>query len=110
MSLLTSWLRFGYPKTKMEPCSCASHDSLAIVEKAEILQDQLADSTNKQVQWLVQHIVKTHAELLKLPHLRPGKVINQLLGNLVSACSDIYDQEVVDKVPFPGTKHDENPG
>ncbi|KAL2192127.1 Nicotianamine synthase [Thermothelomyces heterothallicus CBS 203.75] len=98
MSLLTSWLRLGSPKTKMDPCPCASHDSLAIVEKADILRDQLADSTRKQVQWLVQRIVETHAELLRLPHLRPGKVINQLLGNLVSVCSDIYDQEVVDKV------------
>ncbi|AEO57122.1 hypothetical protein MYCTH_2302937 [Thermothelomyces thermophilus ATCC 42464] len=98
MSLLTSWLRLGSPKMKMDPCPCASHNSLAIVEKADILRDQLADSTSKQAQWLVQRIVETHAELLRLPHLRPGKVINQLLGNLVSACSDIYDQEVVDKV------------
>ncbi|KAL2145826.1 hypothetical protein VTI28DRAFT_6123 [Corynascus sepedonium] len=99
MALLSSWLRLSSPKTtKMDPCPCASHDSLAIVEKADILRDQLADSTSKNVQWLVQQIIETHSQLLKLPHLRPGKAINQLLGNLVSVCSEIHDQEVVDKV------------
>jgi hypothetical protein len=99
MSLLTSWLRLGSPTTKMDPCPCASHDSLAIVEKADILRDQRADSRAEKVRWLVQSVVKTHSELLKLPHFRPGDAINQLLGNLVSVCSEIHDRDIVDKVP-----------
>ncbi|EAQ85681.1 hypothetical protein CHGG_06934 [Chaetomium globosum CBS 148.51] len=82
----------------MEPCPCASHDSLAIVEKADILHDQLADARTEKVQWLVRTIVETHSDLLKLPHFRPGNAINKLLGNLVSVCSEIHDREVVDRV------------
>ncbi|KAH6840607.1 Nicotianamine synthase [Chaetomium sp. MPI-CAGE-AT-0009] len=82
----------------MEPCPCASHDSLAIVEKADILKDQLADARAEKVQGLVRSIVETHSDLLKLPHLRPGDAINKLLGNLVSVCSEIHDREVVDRV------------
>ena len=85
----------------MEPCPCASHDSLAIVEKADILHDQLADARAGKVQWLVRTIVETHSDLLKLPHFRPGNAINKLLGNLVSVCSEIHDREVVDRVPPP---------
>jgi hypothetical protein len=53
------------------------------------------------VGWLVQTVVQTHAELLKLPNLRPGKAINQLLGNLVSVCSEIHDRDIVEKVTHP---------
>lgn len=98
MSLLPSWLRLGSPHTKMDPCPCASHDSLTIIEKAELLQDQLVDAKSQKVQWLVETIAGTHAELLKLPDLKPGKAINQLLGNLVTICSEIYDRDVVDNV------------
>ncbi|KAL2256461.1 hypothetical protein VTK26DRAFT_1629 [Humicola hyalothermophila] len=98
MSLLPSWLRLGSPTTKMDPCPCVSHDSLTIIEKADLLLDQLADAKSQKVQWLVRNIVGTHAELLKLPDLKPGKAINQLLGNLVSICSEIYDRDIVEKV------------
>src|SRR5690242_3286527 len=103
MSLLTSWLRFGFgsPAAKTDPCPCASHDSIAIVEKADVLHDQLADSRAEKVQWLVQSVVETHSALLELPHFRPGKAINQLLGNLVTVCSEIYDSDIVDKVTLP---------
>lgn len=102
MPLLTSWLRLGDPTAKMDPCPCpASHDSLAMVEKADILRGQLVDSRADKVQWLVQTVVETHLELLKLPHLRPGNAINQLLGNLVSVCSEIHDRDTVDKVCRP---------
>lgn len=97
MSLLSSFLRLGGPTGKMEPCPCASHDSLTIVEKADVLQDQLADARSEKVQRLVRSITETHSELLKLPHLRPGKTINRLLGNLVSICSEIYDRDTVEK-------------
>jgi hypothetical protein len=98
MSLLTSWLRPGDLAAKTEPCPCASHDSLDIVEKADVLRDQLADARDKKVQWLVQTVVETHSKLLELPHYRPAKAINQLLGNLVSVCSEIHDRDVVEKV------------
>lgn len=99
MSILSSWLRLGglAPK-KLEPCPCVSHDSLAIVEKAEVLRDQKLEERAAQVQNLVRRIVDTHAALLRLPHLRPGKIINQLLGDLVTLCSEIYDREVIDAV------------
>lgn len=98
MPLLASWFRLGSPTSKMDPCPCPSHDSIAIVEKAEVLQDQLVDARAEKVHWLVQTVVQTHAELLKLPNLRPGKAINQLLGNLVSVCSEIHDRDIVEKV------------
>ncbi len=98
MSLLSSWLRLGSPTAKTDPCPCSSHDSLAIVEKAEILHDQLLDARAEKVQWLVQTIIETHSGLLKLPHYRPGNAINHLLGNLVSVCSEIHDRDIVDKV------------
>ncbi len=98
MSLLSSWLRLGGPTAKTDPCPCASHDSLAIVEKAEILHDQLLDARAEKVQWFVQTIIETHSDLLELPHYRPGNAINHLLGNLVSVCSEIHDREIVDKV------------
>lgn len=103
MTLLTSWLRLGNPTAKMDPCPCVSHDSLAIVEKADIPVDSRAE----KVQWLVQTVVETHSGLLKLPHFRPGDAINQLLGNLVSVCSEIHDRDIVDKVTihFPGPPH-----
>lgn len=105
MSLLSSWLRLGGPTAKLDPCPCASHDSLAIVEKADVLQDQLLDARAEKVQWLVQTIVGTHSELLALPHFRPGQAINQLLGNLVSVCSEIHDRNIVDKVlSHPGVQ------
>jgi hypothetical protein len=88
----------------MEPCPCTSHDSLAIVEKTDILHDQLADARAEKVQWLVRSIVETHSDLLKLPHFRPGNAINKLLGNLVSVCSEIHDREVVDRVPPPSCR------
>ena len=98
MSLLSSWLRLGGPTAKTDPCPCASHDSLAIVEKAEILHEQLLEARAEKVQWLVQTIVEPHSNLLELPHYRPGKAINHLLGNLVSVCSEIHDRDIVDKV------------
>ncbi|KAK3307862.1 Nicotianamine synthase [Chaetomium strumarium] len=98
MPLLASWFRLGSPTSKMDPCPCPSHDSIAIVEKAEVLQDQLVDARSEKVHWLVQTVVQTHAELLKLPNLRPGKAINQLLGNLVSVCSEIHDRDIIEKV------------
>jgi len=98
MSLLASWLRLGSPTAKMDPCPCASHDSLAIVEKADVLRDQLLDSRAEKIQWLVQTIIETHSGLLDLPHFRPGNAINQFLGNLVSVCSEIHDRDIVDKV------------
>jgi hypothetical protein len=85
----------------MDPYPCASHESLAIVEKADILRNRLVDSRAEKVQWLVQTVVETHSELLKLPHFRPGNAINQLLGNLVSVCSEIHDRDIVDKVCRP---------
>jgi hypothetical protein len=101
MSLLASWLRLvTSPTAKMDPCPCASHDSIAIVEKADVLHDELEDKRAEKVRWLVQTVVETQADLLKLPHFRPGKAINQLLGNLVSVCSEIHDREIVDKVPL----------
>lgn len=105
MSLLPSWLRLGSPVTKMDPCPCVSHDSLTIIEKADLLRDQLVDAKSQKVQWLVQNIVGTHAELLKLPDLKPGKAINQLLGNLVTVCSEIHDRDIVDKVCNATTPH-----
>lgn len=102
MSLLSSLLRLGGPPKTMDPCPCAFQDSLTIVEKADVLQDQLADARSEKAQWLVRSIVDTHAELLKLPHLRPGKAINQLLGDLVSICSEIHDRAIVEKVIIPG--------
>ncbi|KAL1844210.1 hypothetical protein VTJ49DRAFT_3866 [Mycothermus thermophilus] len=98
MSLFISWLRLGSPTKKMDPCPCASHDSIDIVEKDDILRDQRAEERAVQVQNLVRRIVDTHTDLLRLPHLRPGKIINKLLGDLVTVCSDIYDREVVDAV------------
>ena len=84
----------------MDPCPCESHDSLTIVEKAEVLQDQLADTKSQKSQSLVRTIIQTHSELLELPNFRPGPSINQLLGNLVSICSEIYDRDIVDKVEW----------
>ncbi|KAK4188085.1 putative nicotianamine synthase [Podospora australis] len=99
MSLLTSWLRIGSPtSSKADSCPCASHDSLTIVEKADILQSQPAEKRQEKVQLLVQSIVNTHAELLELPHLRPSPTINRLLGGLVAICSEIHDQEIVNQV------------
>ncbi|KAL2130457.1 hypothetical protein VTI74DRAFT_6368 [Chaetomium olivicolor] len=98
MSLLTSWFRLGSTPGKTDPCPCPSHDSLAIVEKADILHDEFEVTQSKKVQFLVQTITETHAKLLELPNLRPGNSINQLLGNLVSVCSEIYDRDVVDRV------------
>ncbi|KAH6627213.1 Nicotianamine synthase [Chaetomium sp. MPI-SDFR-AT-0129] len=98
MSLLTSWLRLGSPWSKREPCPCVSHDSLAMVEKADVLREQRLDSRTEKAKALAKTIVHTHSELLKLPHLRPAPAINQLLGNLVSVCSEIHDREFVDKV------------
>ncbi|KAL2269207.1 hypothetical protein VTJ83DRAFT_4053 [Remersonia thermophila] len=98
MSLLPSWLRLGSPTKKMEPCPCVSHDSIDMVEKEDILRDQKAEERASQAQSLVRRIVDTHSNLVRLPHLRPGKIINKLLGDLVAVCSDIYDREVVDAV------------
>ena len=99
MSLLASLWRLGSPPSKPHPCCpCDSHDSLTIVEKAELLQDELADAKSQKARSLVQSIVSTHAELLKLKDLRPGKTINRLLGDLVTLCSDIYDQDIVNQV------------
>ncbi|KAK4104458.1 Nicotianamine synthase [Parathielavia hyrcaniae] len=99
MSLLASRLRLASPTAKMDPCPCASHDSIAIVEKkADVLRAQVTDSRAEKVRWLVQSVVETHAQLLQLPHFRPGKAINHLLGNLVAVCSEIHDRDTVDKV------------
>ncbi|KAK4121253.1 Nicotianamine synthase [Parathielavia appendiculata] len=98
MPLFASWLRLASPTAKMDARPCASHDSIAIVEKPDALHAQLADSRAEKVRWLVQSIVETHAQLLKLPHFRPGKAINHLLGNLVAVCSEIHDRDIVDKV------------
>ncbi|KAK4657479.1 hypothetical protein QC762_213390 [Podospora pseudocomata] len=98
MPLLASWLRIGSPTKKVDACSRSSQDSLTIVEKADILQSQKADAREEKVQWLVRSIVNIHTELLKLPHLRPAPAINKLLGNLVAICSEIHDQDIVDKV------------
>lgn len=98
MSLLVSWLRLASPTSKMDPCPYPSQDSIAIVEKADVLRDELLDSKSAKAQSLVQTIVETHSELLKLPDLRPGKAINHLLGNLVSVCSEIHDRDIVQAV------------
>ncbi|KAK4174246.1 putative nicotianamine synthase [Triangularia setosa] len=98
MPLLASWLGIGSATKKLDAYPRSSHDSLTIVEKADILQCQEADAREEKVQLLVRSIVNTHTELLKLPHLRPAPTINKLLGNLVSVCSEIHDQEIVDKV------------
>ncbi|KAJ4302433.1 hypothetical protein N0V88_002577 [Collariella sp. IMI 366227] len=98
MSLLTSWLRFGSPTSKLDPCPCPSHESVTIVEKGEILHDEVLDAQSKKVHFLAQTITETHAKLLELPNLRPGNSINQLLGNLVSVCSEIFSKDIVDKV------------
>ncbi|SPQ20860.1 14b1815c-b390-4f59-8ecf-722ee587f229 [Thermothielavioides terrestris] len=101
MSLLASWLRrlrLGSSRSTVDPCPCQSHDSIAIVEKADLLPDQSLESRSEEVQRLVRAIADTHAELLTLPDLRPGKAINHLLGNLVSVCSEIHDRDVVEKV------------
>ncbi|KAK3906178.1 putative nicotianamine synthase [Staphylotrichum tortipilum] len=98
MSLLSSWRRLASPTPKMDPCPCPSHDDIAIVEKADVLNAQLVDSRADKVQHLVHTIVETHSDLLKLAHFRPGNPINQLLGNLVSVCAEIYDRDIVDQV------------
>lgn len=114
MSVLPAWLRFGsssiattqptiktdrdeaYVSSSSSPSS--SQASIAIVEKADIINSQIADTKAEKAQWIVQTVVDTHAKLLELPHLRPDPAINQLLGNLVSVCSEIHDQEIVNKV------------
>ncbi len=111
MSLLSSWLRLGSPTAKTNPCPCLSHDSLAIVEKADVLRDQLVDARTEKVHWLVQTVIETHSDLLKLPHCRPGQAINRLLGNLVSVCSEIHDRDIVARVRnllFPIPARDNN--
>ncbi|KAL2021844.1 hypothetical protein VTK56DRAFT_6618 [Thermocarpiscus australiensis] len=82
----------------MDPCPCDSPDSIAIVEKADVLQSQLADARAEKIQWLVRSIIETHSELAKLPNFRPGKTINRLLGDLVSICSEIHDRHTVEEV------------
>ncbi len=106
MSLLSSWRRLASPTPKIDPCPCPSHDDLAIIEKADVLNSQLADSRADKVQRLVHTIVETHSDLLKLDHFRPGNPINQLLGNLVSVCSEIYDRDIVDQVCMPRRHED----
>lgn len=110
MSLLLSWLRLRSSPSKGNPCPCVSHDSITIVEKADVLKDQLADARSQRARRLVQSILDIHSQLLKLPHYRPGKPINQLLTNLVSLCSEIYDREVVDKVREGRPRGRRNPG
>ncbi|KAK0708826.1 Nicotianamine synthase [Apiosordaria backusii] len=104
MPLLASWLGIGSPTKKLDTYPRSSHDSLTIVEKADILQSQQTDAREEKAHWLVQSIVNTHTELLKLPHLRPGPAINKLLGNLVSICSEIHDQEIVNKAVLPSLR------
>ncbi|KAK4201494.1 putative nicotianamine synthase [Triangularia verruculosa] len=98
MPLLASWLGIVSPTKKLDKYPRSSHDSLTIIEKADIVQSQKADAREKKLQQLVRSIVDTHTELITLPHLRPAPAINKLLGNLVSICSEIHDQEIVDKV------------
>ena len=118
MSVLPAWLRFGsptilttQPTIKTDPDEAyvssssspsSSQASIAIVEKADIINSQIADAKAEKAQCIVQTVVDTHSKLLELPHLRPDPVINQLLGNLVSVCSEIHDQEIVNNV---GTNH-----
>ncbi|KAK3681381.1 Nicotianamine synthase [Podospora appendiculata] len=104
---MTSFFSFlGLRKSKsklIKPCHCdsrRSHDSIAIIEKSEVLCAQIeAEGANMgAVQQIVQTIIDTHSALVKLPDLNPGDSINKLLGNLVSVCSEIHDQATVDKV------------
>lgn len=99
-SLLAAWLGLGSPVAKEGPCPCPgpSNDSCMIVEKADDLREELVGIRRKKVQRIICCIIETHSDLLKLPHLRPGKIINQLLGNLVSVCSEIHDHDTVAKV------------
>ena len=99
MSLLAAWLGLGSFATKASACSTLPSESITTAEKTDELREQLVvDPRIGNVQRLVRTIVDTHSELLKLPHLRPGKVINQLLGNLVTVCSEIHDRDTVAKV------------
>ncbi|KAK3996648.1 putative nicotianamine synthase [Cladorrhinum sp. PSN332] len=104
--LLPAWLRFGGSGSSSAITACkgkptspsSSSSSITIVEKDDIITSELADAKEEKVQWIIQSIVDTHSNLLKLPHLRPDHAINQLLGNLVTICSEIHDQEIVTKV------------
>ncbi|KAK4224254.1 putative nicotianamine synthase [Podospora fimiseda] len=106
--LLPAWLRLGGSNGSSSaitasckaknPSPSSSSSSITIVDKDEIIINQLSDAKEEKVQWIVQTVVETHSKLLELPHLRPDDAINQLLGNLVSVCSEIHDQEIVNKV------------
>ncbi|KAK3365618.1 Nicotianamine synthase [Lasiosphaeria ovina] len=101
MVFLLSCLGLGPIKPSRDappPCLCDSQDSITIVEKVEVIQTQREKTNMDKVQSLVQTITETHARLLKLPDLGPGKEINELLGNLVEVCSEIHDQDTVQQV------------
>ncbi|KAK3939644.1 putative nicotianamine synthase [Diplogelasinospora grovesii] len=99
MSSLIAWLGLGR-RANLAKCLCDSDsgDSITIVEKAEVIRSQVEDAKSQTAQKLVQSIIATHMELLELPHFRPGKTIDELLGNLVSLCCQIHDQEIVRQV------------
>ncbi|KAK4162697.1 putative nicotianamine synthase [Cladorrhinum sp. PSN259] len=102
--LLPTWLRFGGGSTSTITCKAktaspsSSQSSITIVEKDDIISSELADARDEKVRFIVQTIVDTHSKLLQLPHLRPDDAINQLLGKLVSICSEIHDQDIVTQV------------
>ena len=108
MSLLT-WLGLGPINPKSDaPCLCTSEESITIIEKAEVVVHQLEEIKMQKVQSLAQIIITTHSELLTLPHHRPDKAINGLLGNLVAVCSQIHDQDTVRQVRRRSLGHDPN--
>lgn len=56
------------------------------------------DSRDEKAQKIIDRIVDSHTILTQLPDLRPGKVINEVLTDLVALCCQIHDADTIDKV------------
>jgi hypothetical protein len=57
----------------------------------------VSDSRDETAKEITDRIVDAHTILSKLPDLRPGEVINEVLTDLVALCCQIHDVETVDK-------------
>jgi nicotianamine synthase len=87
---------------------------MTIVDHADVAKCDLEHARCETVKRVAGAILQTHSALLELSDLRPGHATNQLLGNLVSLCTQIHDADTVGEAcalrpPCQGSPQDMTP-
>jgi len=87
-------LRTTYPNEDKK-----SPDTMSIIESDGAEASEMAAA-------IIQQILGTHAQLLKLKNYQPGHPINGLLSGLVDTCSETCEKETVRQVRLLQESHE----